>query len=195
MEIGYLLEKLHLKKVRKFYKKFCKFITDDDRMQCFLDNMPDAKDLSDDNDIVMKKALYRVFNFYIPLARILEVGDMKNKSFKKNPLFEKLYTHITAIEAMDSIITLCEANETMSSQCAIPLDRSELQQIIKDVIEAEEKTEAFKRLENRVMEEIVSNTNVEEIKVDEEFDRAQIVSVSEDKENRSIRVDSGEAPS
>lgn len=74
----------------------------------------------------------------------------------------------------------------MSSQCAIPLDRDELQQIIKDVIEAEEKTEPFKKLENRVMEEIISNTNVEDIKIDEEFERGRVVSSNNNEDNRSI---------
>jgi hypothetical protein len=74
----------------------------------------------------------------------------------------------------------------LSSQCAIPLEREELQQIVKDVIEAEEKTEPYKKLENRVMEEIISNTNVEDIKIDEEFERGRVVSTNNDKENRSI---------
>jgi hypothetical protein len=186
MELAYLLEKLHLKKVRKFFKKFWDFLMANDRMQCFLDHMPDLKKMNPKDELIMKKELYRAFSFYIPLTRILEVGDMKHKKYKNTPLFERLYHHVTAIETMESIIFLWEANETLSSQCAIPLEREELQQIVKDVIEAEEKTEPYKKLENRVMEEIISNTNVEDIKIDEEFERGRVVSTNNDKENRSI---------
>lgn len=195
METAYLLDKLHLKKVRKYFKTFCKFMSSTDRVECFLEHMPKIQNFKGDNDRIFKRELYRVFSFYIPLLRMFEFGDLKNKVYKENPIYKKLYDYITSTETAEAIVNLAEANETLSSQCAIPLDKHELKQIIRDVIETEEKPEQFKKLENRVMEEIISNTNFDEIRIeDDEFDRDDNVSVVSAKNNRSIRVDSSQAP-
>lgn len=68
--------------------------------------MPDLRKMTPDDELTMKKELYRVFSFYIPLTRILEVGDMKYKKFKNTPLFERLYHHVTSTETMEAIICL-----------------------------------------------------------------------------------------
>ena len=60
----------------------------------------------------------------------------------------------------------------MSSQFYVPFDRSELKLIITNCIELREKTEEYKKLENRVMEEIVSNTDIRDIRISySSFDR------------------------
>lgn len=62
----------------------------------------------------------------------------------------------------------------MSSQFAIPFEPDELKKIIIDCIEMLEKTESFKKLENRVIEEITSNINMDDIKISEsQFDRRE----------------------
>lgn len=170
-------------------------MTQKDRVECFLEHMPQIKNFKADNDKIFKRELYRVFSYYIPLLRMFEIGDMKNKVYKDNLIYKKLYDYITATETAEAIVNLAEANETLSSQCAIPFDKHELKQIIRDVIETEEKPEQFKKLENRVMEEIISNTNFDEIRIeDDEFERDDDVSVVSAKNNRSIRVDSSQAP-
>lgn len=188
METSYLLEKVELKKVQNYFKKFCEFLTKEDRAKVFLDYMPHARDLRTDDEILKKKALYRLFNFYIPCVRILEGGDYKKISFKDSHLFKKLLTYVTSDEAVETIIELCEANETLSSQFYIPMEKVEIRKIIHDCIELREKTEDFKRLENRVMEEIVSNTNIQDIQFESSaFSRQESVIDSSDHDpNRSL---------
>lgn len=79
----------------------------------------------------------------------------------------------------------------MSSQFAIPLDSAELKKIIIDCIEMLEKTEPFKKLENRVIEEITSNVNMDEIKISEsQFDRREAAGpLSAGQEGPSVAVD------
>lgn len=195
METSYLLDKLHLKKVRKFFKKFSSFLVNIDRSTCIIEHLPPPNEFRSRDDLLVRKNLYRLFNFYIPCTRILEIGDATHKKFKETDLFRKLYHLVCSQEIMRSIIEMCEANETLSSEFAIPLSEDELSQIIKDVIEAVDKTEPYKRLENRVMQEIVSNTNIDEIIIhEEEFVREEKVSSTKAKVNRSANLVSGPAP-
>jgi len=74
---------LNSNKVRKFFKIYCKFLTKERINEIFLNRMPRPRDFTlNSNEDFRKKELYRVFNFYIPLIRILEVGNFKTKSYK-----------------------------------------------------------------------------------------------------------------
>jgi len=107
--------------------------------------MPRPRDFTlNSNEEFRKKELYRVFNFYIPLIRILEVGNFKTKSYKDTHIFRRLFSYVTSDEVIEAIIELWEANETMSSQFIIPFEGTELKQIIIDCIEMLEKTEEYK---------------------------------------------------
>jgi hypothetical protein len=96
MNTSYLLEKVNLKKVCKFFKVLSKFLIDEDRNQCFLDNMPHARDLRSKDENFTKKQMYKLFNFYIPLTRILEGGDFGKTSHKDTQLFRKLFAYVTS---------------------------------------------------------------------------------------------------
>jgi hypothetical protein len=96
MNTSYLLEKVNLKKVCKFFKVLSKFLIDEDRKQCFLNNMPHARDLRSKDENYIKKEMYKLFNFYIPLTRILEGGDFGKLSHKDTKLFRKLYAYVTS---------------------------------------------------------------------------------------------------
>jgi phosphoribosylformylglycinamidine (FGAM) synthase PurS component len=195
METSYLLEKVELKKVQNYFKKFCKFITSEDTTKAFLNYMPHARDLRTDDEKTKKRALYRLFNFYIPCVRILEGGDYKKVSYKDTQIFKKLYTYVTSEEALEVIIELCEANETLSSQFYIPMEKDELKKIISDCIELREKTEDFKKLENRVMEEIVSNTNIEEIQIESSaFSREESGEAIEASASQSLEINNDHIP-
>lgn len=106
MNTSYLLEKINLKKVCKYFKFLSKFLIEEDRIQCFLDYMPHPRDLRSNDEIFIKRELYRLFNFYIPCARILEGGDFKKVSHKDTQLFKRIYAYITSDEICDTIIEL-----------------------------------------------------------------------------------------
>lgn len=188
MESAYLLEKLEMKKVAKFFNKYGKFLTEDEVVQTFVTRMPSARDFpKNTQDDFRKREMYRLFNFYIPLTRILEVGTYKGESFKESNIFRRLFAYVTGEETIEAIIEMCEANETLSSQFAIPFEKSDLKQIIIDCLEMLEKTEPFKRLENRVLEEIISNVNLDDIKINEsQFDRNKRLSSHSDNEQKSL---------
>jgi hypothetical protein len=191
MNTSYLLEKVNLKKVWKFFKGLSKFWIDEDRKQCFLNNMPHGRDLRSKDENFTKKELYKLFNFYIPLTRILEGGDFGKISHKDTKLFRKLYAYATSDDVWDAVIELCEANETLSSQFYVPFDRSELKLIITNCIELREKTEEYKKLENRVMEEIVSNTDIRDIRISySSFDRGVHDKSSESNDIKSQMIGS-----
>lgn len=107
MESSYLLEKVEMKKVSKLFNTYCKFLTQDSIEKVFLERMPRARDFKEDtNEEFMKKELYRLFHFYIPLTRILEVGDFHNKSFKDSHLFKRLMAYVTSDETIEAVIEM-----------------------------------------------------------------------------------------
>lgn len=104
MESAYLLEKDGSAKVAKFFNKYCKFLTQNSVEEVFLERMPRARDFHNNSDLTFRKReMYRLFNFYIPLTRILEVGDFKGKSFKDTHLFRRLMAYVTGDETVEAI--------------------------------------------------------------------------------------------
>jgi len=172
MEVTYLLNKLELKKVRKFFKKIRKFLMFKDTSDKIWEFLPNKRDLQSDENL-LKKELYRLFNFYIPLLRIFETDISKEKKFRELEIYKKIYKYITSNELIECIIELCITNETQSSQWEITFDKSKIKDIIGNYIVSEKKSDAFMKLENRVIEEIISNANIEEIKIEDGFDRLE----------------------
>eukprot|EP00345_Euplotes_harpa_P007862 CAMPEP_0168351002 /NCGR_PEP_ID=MMETSP0213-20121227/21525_1 /TAXON_ID=151035 /ORGANISM="Euplotes harpa, Strain FSP1.4" /LENGTH=380 /DNA_ID=CAMNT_0008361597 /DNA_START=1 /DNA_END=1140 /DNA_ORIENTATION=- len=111
--------------------------------------------------------MYRMFNFYIPMVRILFVSDTKKHAFTNFDVYEQTVEYVTSNFAVQSIISLCEANETVNSHCEIVLDKAEIIQTIREALDSDEKTNKFKKLENRVMNEIISHVNLSEIDIEE----------------------------
>ena len=95
-----------MKKVRKFFKNYCKFLNNKDINECFCDNMPHPKDLRKDDDEFRKRELYLLFNFYIPITGMLDGGYLNNKSYRDTHLFKRLHSYITSNEVMEAIIEL-----------------------------------------------------------------------------------------
>lgn len=167
MEISYMLPKLEIKKIRKFFKNFRAYMLLKPNAKALHDHVPNKRDLQTDEE-TMKKELYRLFNFYIPLLRIIETDMSSNKKFRESELYKKVVKYATSDEMIDSIIDISSANETQDSQCEITFERPEIKEIIKSVIFCEDKSETFKKLENRVIQEIISNANIDEIHIKEE---------------------------
>ena len=67
METAYLLEKLELKQVKRFIKQLSKFLIRQDNMQRIIENIPTDETINDLDELNVKKELYRLFNFYIPM--------------------------------------------------------------------------------------------------------------------------------
>lgn len=167
METSYLLEKLHLKQVKKFFKKFSKYMNKNDNAGRIIENIPSEEKIKQFDDIATKRELYRLFNFYIPIWRILRLNDPQLNSYTQDELYNSWLHHCTSIAVMEQIINLCEANETLSSQWEIIFDKDQLIKIISEVIETNEKSNTYKKLENRVMNEIVGSVNLDEIDIEE----------------------------
>ena len=187
METWYLMEKLHLKQVKKFFKKLSKFLVKPDNSDRIIECIPSEAKVNEFDDNTTKKELYRLFSFYIPIWKILRFNDPNLNSLIHDQLYISSFAHCTSSPMMDQIINLCEANETLSSQWEIIFDKDQLRKIITDAIETNEKTDTYKKLENRVMNEIVGHINLDEIDIEEGLFREDLsVSITLSKLYRTI---------
>ena len=142
METWYLIEKQHLKQVKRFLKKLSKYLTRKDSGDWVIVCIPKESMIQEFDEITTKKELYRLFNFYIPIWKILRISDQKLNTFTISDLYTNWYHHATSDVMMDQIINLCEANETLSSQCEIIFDKEQLKKIITDATVVRKKKRA-----------------------------------------------------
>lgn len=61
------MEKLHLKQVKKFFKKLSKFLVKPDNSDRIIECIPSEAKVNEFDDNTTKKELYRLFSFYIPI--------------------------------------------------------------------------------------------------------------------------------
>ena len=142
METAYLLEKLELKQVKRFIKQLSKFLIRQDNMQRIIENIPTDETINDLDELNVKKELYRLFNFYIPMWKMLVVYDPKN--YMNYELYQSVANHVSSDVMTELIIGLWEANETIISQCQISFDHSHIKKTILDAIGSEEKSDDYK---------------------------------------------------
>ena len=69
METWYLIEKQHLKQVKRFLKKLSKYLTRKDSGDWVILCIPKESMVQEFDEITTKKELYRLFNFYIPILK------------------------------------------------------------------------------------------------------------------------------
>jgi hypothetical protein len=100
MEISYLLEKLDIKKIRKFFKMFRNYILSKNVLPHIGNMVPDKRDLNVDDNMT-KKELYRLFNYYVPLLRIFETDMSSSKKFRDTETYKKILKYVTSSEMID----------------------------------------------------------------------------------------------
>ena len=142
METAYFLDKLELKRAKSFIKQLWKFLLRKDNSERIIENIPTKEILKSLSELNIKKELYRLFNFYIPIWRTFLVYDAKN--YQNYDLYSKIFNYVKRDSLVQFIIDLWEANETLSSQCEVTFDHIQIKKIIWEAIQSEEKSEAFK---------------------------------------------------
>lgn len=142
METAYLLDKLELKRAKKFIKQLWRYLLRKDNSDRIIENIPTKEAIKTMTELNAKKELYRLFNFYIPIWRIFLVYDAKN--YSNYDLYNAVSEYVKQDSLIELIIGLCEANETISSQCQISFNHTQIKQTIGLAIESEEKSEEYK---------------------------------------------------
>lgn len=84
-----LLEYLHKKQVMKSIKNVRKFLLDVKTTSTLDPHLPNCEQFEKGDDFEKKKTIFKIFNLYIPLCKILVAGQTKSQ-YMSLKLFEKI---------------------------------------------------------------------------------------------------------
>lgn len=171
LETAYLLEKQDLQKVKNFFGTLRKFILRKDVHQILCEYLPSVRQLDSEDENTVNKWLYRLFTFYVPMLRILEIDGRSHGNFRSKDLYVGIKDYVSSEKVATKIVDLCAPNETIDENCKIDMEPEFINGTLWAAIVADKKSEEFKKLENRVMSEIITNINLYEINIEEDLRR------------------------